>query len=75
MKTAVSIPDRLFAAADVQARRLHISRSELYARALARFLAEESDSDLTERLDTVYAEIDSRVEPLVAAAQGRAVRE
>lgn len=75
MKTAVSIPDRLFAAADELARRRRISRSELYARALAGFLAAEAEGEVTERLDAVYADTDSRLESLVAAAQERAIQE
>jgi metal-responsive CopG/Arc/MetJ family transcriptional regulator len=47
MKTAVSIPDPLFEAADNLAGRLGISRSELYARALARELASESDEAIS----------------------------
>lgn len=73
MKTAISIPDRLFDAADQLARRLGMSRSELYARAIATYLAQESDQDVTERLDAVYAEVESRMDPLVTAAQRRAV--
>ena len=71
MKTAVSIPDPLFAAADELAQRLGISRSELYARALARELASESEDSIIARLDAVYADIDSALDPLVIAAQRR----
>jgi metal-responsive CopG/Arc/MetJ family transcriptional regulator len=35
MKTAVTIPDRVFQSAEKLAARLSVSRSELYARALA----------------------------------------
>lgn len=73
MKTAVSIPDPLFAAADDLARRLGISRSELYARALARELASESDDSVSERLEAVYGQVDSELDPEIAAAQHRAV--
>ena len=73
MKTAVSIPDPLFAAADELARRLGISRSELYARALAREVASESEDSITSRLDAVYAETDPSLDPLVAAAQHRSL--
>lgn len=73
MKTAVSIPDPLFRAADRVARRLRISRSQLYARALERYLAAESDDDVTARLDAVYAGEDSRLDRSVAAAQRRAL--
>ena len=74
MKTAVSIPDPLFAAADHLARRLGISRSELYARALSRELAAETDDAITERLDVVYADVASALDPNLAAAQLRALR-
>ena len=39
MKTAISLPDALFRAGDALAKRMKLSRSELYARALAEFLA------------------------------------
>ena len=69
MKTAVSIPDPLFAAADELASRLGISRSELYARALSRELANQSDDLVTAALDEVYGDVDSRLDPRLAAAQ------
>jgi len=71
MKTAVSIPDPLFAAADELASRLGISRSELYARALARELASESDDSVSARLDAVYGEDESTLDPSLASAQRR----
>jgi metal-responsive CopG/Arc/MetJ family transcriptional regulator len=75
VKTAVSIPDALFEAADRAARRLGLSRSQLYARALERFLGAEPDDAVTARLDELYATEDSAVDPLLAAAQRKAVTE
>jgi metal-responsive CopG/Arc/MetJ family transcriptional regulator len=69
MKTAVSIPDPIFAAADELAARLGISRSELYARALERELAAEDDQQITARLDAVYGALDSRVDGDLDRAQ------
>lgn len=69
MKTAVSIPDPIFAAADELAARLGISRSELYARALERELAAEDDQQITVRLDAVYGALDSRVDADLDRAQ------
>ena len=54
MKTAISIPDELFRAADRAAARLGLSRSQLYQRAIARFLEKESASRITEALDELY---------------------
>lgn len=39
MKTAVSIPDDVFAKADRLAKQLQTSRSDLYSRALAEYIA------------------------------------
>lgn len=72
MKTAVSIPDPVFTAADRMARSMGISRSELYARALRRFLDGEDDQ-VTARLDAVYAGETSGVDDDLARAQRRSV--
>jgi predicted transcriptional regulator len=40
-KTAISVPDSVHAAVDDLARRLRISRSEVYARAATEFLARQ----------------------------------
>jgi len=74
MKTAVSLPDDLFASADALARRLGMSRSGLIAAALAEFIAKHRASKVSERLDAVYGEEDSRLDRATRAAQARAVR-
>jgi predicted transcriptional regulator len=56
VKTAISIPDALFDAADRVARELGISRSELYQRAVAAFVERYRREGVTARLDAVYAE-------------------
>jgi len=48
MKTAISLPDDLFKSGDSLAKRLGVSRSELYARALADFVAKYKTSQLTQ---------------------------
>lgn len=55
VKTAISLPDDLFEAAEALAGRLGLSRSQLYATALARFVAEQQRAGLTARLNAVYA--------------------
>lgn len=56
MKTAVSIPDPIFERADAHAKRLRVSRSELYARALEAFLASADRSWITRAYDEAYGE-------------------
>ena len=43
MKTAVSVSDDLFCLAEATARRLRVSRSELYAKAIAEFLKQRTE--------------------------------
>lgn len=74
MKTAISIPDDLFEAAEKLAERLAVSRSELYAKALAAFLESRGGQDVTERLDSVYASEASSVDPVLAKLQSLSVR-
>ena len=69
MKTAISIPDNLFEAAEKLAGRLGISRSELYQRAVARFLEQQGGDVVRETLDRVYAKQSNRdLDPLIRAA-------
>lgn len=56
MKTAISIPDPLFQEAEHLAHLLGFSRSELYAKAVACFIAEQNKNRVTERLNAIYSE-------------------
>jgi predicted transcriptional regulator len=53
MKTAISIPDDVFAEADALARKTGTSRSELYSRAVREYVARYSTDAITEALDSV----------------------
>ena len=75
MKTAVSIPTPLFQQAERRARKLGVSRSELYARALERLLRQDPDLDVTNALEAVYSLEDSSLHRPLAAAQRRATAE
>lgn len=54
MKTAVSIPDRVFQSAEKLAARLGVSRSELYAKALAAMVEKHREDVVTALLNEVY---------------------
>jgi metal-responsive CopG/Arc/MetJ family transcriptional regulator len=73
MKTAISLPDDLFEAADSIADRLGVSRSEFYARAVAEYVAKHRQEDITAQLNKVYDEQSSGVEASVRRAQARSV--
>ncbi len=69
MKTAISIPNPLFEMAEELAKQLHISRSELYAKALAEYLHSYQRASITERLNQVYAEEDSAADSVLSQLQ------
>ena len=71
MKTAVSVPDDLFRSAEAVARRLRVSRSALYAAALAEFLERRKADAITERLNDVYARQPSKLDAALHRAQLR----
>ena len=71
MKTAISVPDDVFESAERAAKRLKVSRSELYSRALAEFLARHSPDEVTEAWDRVVADAGEDDQGFVRAAAGR----
>jgi len=56
MKTAISIPDQVFEAAEQLARRLGISRSELYAKAVFEYINDHRNMNVTDTLNRVYGD-------------------
>ena len=73
MRTAVSLPDDLFLSVDDLAKRQGVSRSELYAVALAEYLARHRDADVTSKLNEVLADEPTGVDPALRASQARSV--
>jgi metal-responsive CopG/Arc/MetJ family transcriptional regulator len=74
MKTAISVPDDLFRTAETAARRLRVSRSKLYATALAEFLERQQASVVTERLNQVYARRPAKLDPALHRAQLKSIQ-
>jgi metal-responsive CopG/Arc/MetJ family transcriptional regulator len=73
MKTAVSLPEDLFRMAENAARKLKMSRSQLYATAIAEFLERRRTNKITERLNQVYSKERSAVDPSLQSAQIRSL--
>jgi metal-responsive CopG/Arc/MetJ family transcriptional regulator len=73
MKIAVSIPEDLFDSAESLGKRLGVSRSRLYATALAEFLAKHQGRKTTDRLNRVYAEEESRLDTPLRRRQAQSV--
>ncbi len=75
MKTAISIPDSLFNAAESLAKRLGISRSELYQRAVYSYIEKHRAEGVTESLNTLYESdgISSGLDPVIEHLQGASI--
>jgi metal-responsive CopG/Arc/MetJ family transcriptional regulator len=71
MKTAVSLPDKVFRAAERHARRARKSRSQLYAEALSEYLARHAPDEVTEAMNRVVEQLPDRRDPFVSAAARR----
>lgn len=73
MKTAISLPDNLFRMAETAARKLHMSRSQLYATALREFLEKRRSSKITEHLNRIYSNERSGLDPVLQSAQMQSI--
>lgn len=69
MKVAISLPDPVFDAAERLADEMRVSRSQLYAQALASFLETHGAAAVTSKLNDVYRQASSKVDPALTAAQ------
>lgn len=62
IKTAISLPDDLFASADALADKLGMTRSGLIAAALREYVAKHRTAKISERPNAVYETEESRVD-------------
>ena len=77
MKTSISIPDTLFDEADSLAKRMALSRSELFRWAVEAYIEAHREAHRRDRvreaLDTVYAKESSDVDEALAEMQAASV--
>lgn len=75
MKTAISIPAPVFHSAEKLAARLGVSRSELYAKAVAALVDKHREELVTARLNEVYGPEGegSELDEQLAALQSRSL--
>jgi predicted transcriptional regulator len=74
MKTAISIPDDVFEEAERLADRLQTSRSQLYTRALAEFVARHDDDRLAAAMNTVVDEVGPALDAFTREAARQTLR-
>jgi predicted transcriptional regulator len=74
MKAAVSIPDDVFELGERLARRLHTSRSQLYARALSDFVVGHEEDKITSSMNEVLREVGSEADEFTRRAARQTLR-
>jgi hypothetical protein len=75
MKIAVSVPNEVFERAEQLAKRLEVSRSELYSRALREYLARHAPDEVTQALNLLCGELDTGAEEFAREASRRVLEE
>ena len=74
MKTAISVPDEVFEAADRTAKKLGVSRSELYSIAVYEYIERHKVEDVTSRLNDLYASENSVLDEYLGHMQGKTIK-
>ena len=74
MKVAVSIPDDVFSEAEVLAKQLKASRSEIYSRALREFLGTHAPDRVTEQMNHVIGAVGDESDEFSKRAARRVLR-
>jgi predicted transcriptional regulator len=75
MKITVSVPGDVLRKAEQLARRMKCSRSQVYSRALAEYLARHAPDRVTEAMDRALAEIREPSDHFVRAASRRILKQ
>jgi len=64
VKTAISIPDSVYRAAEKLSMHLGMTRSALYTKAIKKFLLDHKNDKVTERLNEIYDREPSKLDPV-----------
>jgi metal-responsive CopG/Arc/MetJ family transcriptional regulator len=75
MKTAISLPDRLYQEAERTAQDMGIPRSQLFAKALEEFIENHNHEKITEQLNNVYGEKDNNEFLVISNSSLESIRE
>lgn len=74
MKTAVSVPDKVFTEAERYARKTGKTRSQLYSDALRHYLLHHAPDAVTQAMNDACAKLGEQDEGFVRAASRRMLR-
>ncbi len=74
MKTAISIPDEVFHAAERMAKKAKRSRSELYSQALREYVARHAPERVTEAMNQALEHLGEQTDRFCSVAAACALR-
>jgi metal-responsive CopG/Arc/MetJ family transcriptional regulator len=75
MKTAISIPDKIYRDAERLSRRLKKSRSQVYTEAVTEYVARHDPDDVTEAMNRVCEAMDTYSDPALSAVARRTLED
>lgn len=73
MKTAISIPDKVFESAEQLANQLGQSRSQLYTQAISTYVTKHRGDNLTKKLNDVYDTENSTLDAVLSNLQLKSI--
>ena len=73
MKATISIPDDIYNSADQLSKRLGMSRSELYAKAVSDYINAFKNEAVSKALDQIYTKEKSEIDPVIDLMQLRSL--
>ena len=74
MKTAISVPNDVFELSERLAKKLKVSRSKIFAMGVKKLGEEYDDEDIIARINAVFEEVDTSLDPAVRFYQSRAIK-
>ena len=75
MKTAISIPDKIYRDAERLSRRLKKSRSQVYTEAVTEYVARHEPDAVTEAMNRVCEAMDTYSDPALSATARRTLED
>ncbi len=73
MKTAISVPNDVFELSERLAKRLKVSRSQIFAMGVKKLGEEYDEDDITARINKVCEEVDTPIDPFWKKIQSRSL--
>ena len=74
MKTAISVPNDVFELSEKLAKKLKVSRSQIFAMGVRKLGEEYDDEDIIARINEVCKEVDTSLDPAIKKYQNRIIK-